>query len=70
MNYALSILVYTLSLSLGMLLIFEVGRRLGLRRRAKGAAGAGSGVIEGAIFALLGLLVAFTFWHWRLCDRA
>ena len=35
MNYALSALVYTLSLSLGMLLLFEVGRGIGLRRRAK-----------------------------------
>jgi hypothetical protein len=63
MNYALSALVYTLSLSLGMLLLLEVGRRIGLRRRAKAAEGAvaGSGVIEGAVFALLGLLVAFTF---------
>src|SRR5262245_44178355 len=63
MNYALSVLVYTLSLSLGMLLLFEIGRRIGLRRRAKTTAGAvaGSGVIEGAVFALFGLLVAFTF---------
>ena len=72
MNYALSTLVYTLSLWLGMLILFEIGRRIGLRRRAKVAEGAvaGSGVIEGAVFALLGLLVAFTFWYWRLCDRA
>jgi hypothetical protein len=47
--YALSALVYTLSVALGMLLLFEVGRRIGLRRRAKAAEGAvgGSGVIEG-----------------------
>src|SRR5262245_2395126 len=46
-----------------MLLLFEVGRRIGLRRRAKATEGAiaGSGVIEGAVFALFGLLVAFTF---------
>src|SRR4029453_12405351 len=44
---------YSLSLSLGMLLLFEVGRRIGLRRRAKAT--------EGAVFALFGLLVAFTF---------
>jgi hypothetical protein len=52
-----------LSLLLGMLLLFEVGRRIGLRRRAKATEGAiaGSGVIEGAVFALFGLLVAFTF---------
>lgn len=42
MNYALSAFVYTLSLSLGILFL-EVGRRIGLQRRAKGAAGAGAG---------------------------
>jgi hypothetical protein len=49
--------------SIGMLLLFEIGRRIGLRRRAKAAEGAvaGSGGIEGAVFALCGLLVAFTF---------
>jgi hypothetical protein len=43
MNYALSALVYTLSLSLGMLLRLEVGGRIGLRRRAKAAEGVGAG---------------------------
>jgi hypothetical protein len=63
MNYALFAPLLTLSLLLGMLLLLEVGRRLGLRRRAQAAEGAvtGSGAIEGAVFALLGLLVAFTF---------
>jgi hypothetical protein len=47
---------------LGMLLFLEAGRRIGDRRRAAdaGAAG-GTGAIEGAVFALFGLLVAFTF---------
>jgi hypothetical protein len=63
MNYALSVSLLALSLLFGMLLLLEVGRRIGLRRRARAAegAGAGSGTIEGAVFALLGLLVAFTF---------
>src|SRR5262245_32531707 len=63
MYYTLFALIYSLSLSLGMLLLFEVGRRIGLRRRAKATEGmlAGRGVIEGAVFALFGLLVAFTF---------
>ena len=39
MYYTLSVLVFTLSLLLGMLLLLEVGRRIGLRRRAKDAAG-------------------------------
>jgi len=46
-----------------MLLLLELGRRIGMRRRAHDPDGAGSGVaaVEGAIFGLLGLLLAFTF---------
>ena len=62
MYYTLSVLVFTLSLLLGMLLLLEVGRRIGRRRRAKDAAGAGGlGAVEGAVFGLLALLMAFTF---------
>lgn len=41
----------------------EVGRRLGIRRSKRDAEGAraGLGAIEGALFGLLGLLIAFTF---------
>jgi hypothetical protein len=62
-NYILFVALCTLSLFLGMLLFLEVGRRLGIRRRAHDAEGAaaGSRVVEGAVFGLLGLLVAFTF---------
>ena len=47
----------------GMLLLIEVGQRIGKRRAAKDAEGAraGLGAVEGAVFALLGLLIAFTF---------
>jgi len=47
----------------GLLIFLELGRRLGLRRRAKKLAieGVGFGVLESAVFALMGLLVAFTF---------
>jgi hypothetical protein len=44
-------------------ILLEAGRRLGVRRRAldpEGAA-AGLGAVEGAVFGLLGLLLAFTF---------
>ena len=47
----------------GMILLMEVGRHLGHRRsqRDEENARAGLGAIEGAVFALLGLLIAFTF---------
>jgi hypothetical protein len=55
--------VAAVGLFLGMLALVELGRRLGTRQIArdpdKGQAGAG--VIDGAVFALFGLLVAFTF---------
>ena len=46
-----------------ILILIEVGRRLGLRRTKRDAEGAraGLGAIEGAIFGLMGLLIAFTF---------
>lgn len=49
-------------LFLGMLLSLEIGRRLGARRLAKDLEGARPGIdaAEGAVFALLSLLVAFT----------
>jgi len=50
-------------LFLGLLLMMEAGRRLGVRRLATDPEGAraGIGAVEGAVFALLGLLIAFTF---------
>lgn len=52
-----------LGLFIGMLLFLEIGRRMGARRRASEGDGgsAGIGAIEGSTFALLGLLIAFTF---------
>ena len=46
-----------------MLGLLEIGRRLGIRRRSKESEGerASLGTIEGAMFALFGLVVAFTF---------
>ena len=63
MNFALSAFLITLGLFLGLLLLLEVGRRIGTRRRTQDPEGAaaGTGPIDGAIFALLGLLLAFTF---------
>jgi hypothetical protein len=47
----------------GMLLCLETGLQIGLRRRVESKDGAGPGFIAlgGAVFALLGLLVAFSF---------
>ena len=45
------------------LIMLQVGRRIGVRRRAVDPEGsaAGLGTIEGAVFGLMGLLLAFTF---------
>jgi len=47
----------------GMLVMLEAGRRIGIRRLARDPDGAmaGLGALEGAIFGLVGLLIAFTF---------
>jgi hypothetical protein len=63
MGFALINLLYTVGLLLGMLILLEVGRRIGLRRMAVDTEGAraGIGTVEGALLALLGLLIAFSF---------
>jgi hypothetical protein len=52
-----------IALFLAMLALIEVGRRLGISRQARDPEGLakGIGASEGAIFALLGLVIAFTF---------
>jgi len=63
MGYALTTVLFAIGLFLGMLLFMELGRRLGLARLKEDpdAADKGTGAIEGAVFAILGLLIAFTF---------
>jgi hypothetical protein len=63
MTYALSASLFAVGLFLGMLILLEVGRLVGIRRMAQDPDGAraGLGAVEGAVFGLLGLLVAFTF---------
>ena len=63
MEPPISPLLYAVLLFLGMLILLEVGRRLGVWRRPKESEGErGSlGTVEGAVFALFGLMVAFTF---------
>jgi hypothetical protein len=63
MSHLVAISLFTLGLFLGLLLILEVGRRIGTRRLAEDPEGARTGLsaVDGAVFALLGLLIAFTF---------
>lgn len=62
MNYTLVSLIGCVVLFFGILLVAFVAYRLGRRRSAEGrAATEGSSALTGAIFALLGLLLAFTF---------
>jgi hypothetical protein len=63
MDRAVSSPIFATSLFLGMLFILEAGRRMAIRARAKGSGEEPAGVaaVEGAVFALFGLLVAFTF---------
>jgi hypothetical protein len=53
----------TIVLFLGVLVMLEVGRRVGLRRMADDGTNVHEGIdrLETAVFALLGLLIAFTF---------
>jgi len=56
-------MLLTAALFAGMLITFEVGRRIGVARLRSDPEGLtkGAGAAEGAVFALLGLLLAFTF---------
>jgi len=63
MSLTLASILFAVVLFAGMIALLELGRFLGRRRRSKDEEGAraGLGAVEGAIFALLGLLIAFTF---------
>lgn len=63
MGYLVETLLFAVALLICMLLLLEVGRRIGRRRMRSDAEGAraGVGAVDGAVFALLGLLIAFTF---------
>ena len=58
MKFVLEAALFDLGLFLGMVFLFETGRRIAENR---GGAPSGSGVVDGAVFGLLGLLIAFTF---------
>jgi len=55
--------LFAILLFSGMLLMLEIGRRLAIRRRPRESEGERGSLstIEGAVFALFGLVVAFTF---------
>lgn len=63
MEPAINPLLFAVLLFGGMLILLEIGRRFGIRRRSKESEGerGNLGTVEGAMFALFGLVVAFTF---------
>jgi hypothetical protein len=63
MSHELIVFLFTFGLFLGMLLFLEIGRRAGMRQMKEdsGTGSEGVGAVDGAVFALLGLLIAFTF---------
>jgi len=62
MTFALaSPMLFCLLLFAALLLMVELGRRLGKVWSREGAGGQGTAALDGAIFALFGLLIAFTF---------
>ena len=62
MDFIIAAPLFAVGLFIGMLILLEIGRRIGVRRIARDPEGAqaGFGAIEGAVLALLGLLLAFT----------
>jgi hypothetical protein len=62
-NFSLISLLLAMGLFLGMLALIEFGRRIGIAKLARDPDGLskGIGASEGAIFGLLGLVIAFTF---------
>ena len=64
MSYTIKSLLFAAALFLAMLVALEVGRTIArrtLRSRGEGDARPSTGAVEGAVFALVGLLLAFTF---------
>jgi len=63
MKYTLYTSLLAGGLFVGMLILLEVGRRIGIRQTARDPDGAhtGLGAIDGAVFGLLGLILAFSF---------
>ena len=62
-NVILAGTIFAVALSAGVLVLLEIGRRIGVRQLTEEGetASKGLGAIEGAIFGLLGLILAFSF---------
>jgi len=63
MNVILAGTIFAVALSAGVLVLLEIGRRIGGRQLAEEGESASKGLsaMEGAIFGLLGLIFAFSF---------
>jgi len=63
MHTSLKFVTFALSLFIGMILFLELGRRIGQWRALNGPDREDRGIstVDGAVFALFGLLLAFTF---------
>jgi hypothetical protein len=63
MGFMTGALLFIAVLFAALLVFLEIGRRWGERQLRRDPEGArvGTGAVEGAVFALLGLLIAFTF---------
>lgn len=63
MNAPIYGVLFSLFLFAGILVMMEIGRRIGAQRLVKEGelATKGFGAVEGAVFALLGLILAFSF---------
>ena len=62
MTFTLTLLGVSLAVLLGTLMSLELGRKLGRGERLRATeVPTGLGLVEGAVFTLLGLLLAFTF---------
>jgi hypothetical protein len=59
MNVILAGTIFAVVLSAGILVLLEIGRRIGVRQLTEEGESASKGL--GAIFGLLGLILAFSF---------
>ncbi len=61
MNYTTIFVISSISLCIGMIVIFTVGHRIARSRLQENPSPDVSGAVIAALFAILGLLIAFTF---------